>query len=305
MTTDYYKISILMNSHNGAKYIYDSVSSIIAQTYKNWELVFFDNCSDDDSQNIIKKFDDKRIKYFYSKKILSLGQARKNAETYLNGDFIAILDVDDLWLPNKLKNQIEILLENIDTSFIFTAVNFFNKSNSKNFYPYQKFIKKNFFKELLFNYRVPLESILINKKYINKLQYFFDDKYNSITDFDLLLRLSENSKVIYIPEITASWRLHDNNDTVKYPFYFVDEKKEWLKNNKEKINNINPKYFYILNNKNEFERIRITLNVYGRAKSLKELFKLKNYNIKFLIYFFFILCPFSRLYLKKRHNKYL
>ena len=188
---------------------------------------------------------------------------------------------------------------------MFTAVNFFNKSNSKNFYPYQKFIKKNFFKELLFNYRVPLESILINKKYINKLQYFFDDKYNSITDFDLLLRLSENSKVIYIPEITASWRLHDNNDTVKYPFYFVDEKKEWLKNNKEKINNINPKYFYILNNKNEFERIRITLNVYGRAKSLKELFKLKNYNIKFLIYFFFILCPFSRLYLKKRHNKYL
>lgn len=305
MTTDYYKISILMNSHNGAKYIYDSVSSIIAQTYKNWELVFFDNCSDDDSQNIINKFDDKRIKYFYSKKILSLGQARKNAETYLNGDFIAILDVDDLWLPNKLKNQIEILLENIDTSFMFTAVNFFNKSNSKNFYPYQKFIKKNFFKELLFNYRVPLESILINKKYINKLQYFFDDKYNSITDFDLLLRLSENSKVIYIPEITASWRLHDNNDTVKYPFYFVDEKKEWLKNNKEKINNINPKYFYILNNKNEFERIRITLNVYGRAKSLKELFKLKNYNIKFLIYFFFILCPFSRLYLKKRHNKYL
>lgn len=294
-----------MNSHNGAKYIYDSVSSIIAQTYKNWELVFFDNCSDDDSQNIINKFDDKRIKYFYSKKILSLGQARKNAETYLNGDFIAILDVDDLWLPNKLKNQIEILLENIDTSFMFTAVNFFNKSNSKNFYPYQKFIKKNFFKELLFNYRVPLESILINKKYINKLQYFFDDKYNSITDFDLLLRLSENSKVIYIPEITASWRLHDNNDTVKYPFYFVDEKKEWLKNNKEKINNINPKYFYILNNKNEFERIRITLNVYGRAESLKELFKLKNYNIKFLIYFFFILCPFSRLYLKKRHNKYL
>lgn len=305
MTTDFHKISILMNSHNGAKYINDSVGSIIAQTHKNWELVFFDNCSDDDSHNILKKFNDNRIKYFSSKNFLSLGQARKSAENYLNGDFIAILDVDDLWLPNKLKNQIEILSKNMDTSFIFTAVNFFNNSNSKNFFPYKKFIKKNFFKEFLFNYRVPLESILINKRYIDKLQYFFDDRYNSISDFDLLLRLSEISKVIYLPEITASWRLHDNNDTVKYPFYFVDEKRKWLNQNKKKINNINSKYFYILDEKNEFERIRITLNVYGRAKSLQELLKLKNYNFKFFVYFFFILTPFSRFYLKKRHNKYL
>jgi glycosyltransferase involved in cell wall biosynthesis len=156
MTSDFHKISILMNSHNGAKYINDSVGSIIAQTHKNWELVFFDNCSDDDSKNILKKFNDNRIKYFYSKKLLTLGQARKNAENYLNGDFIAILDVDDLWLPNKLKNQIEILLKNMDTSFVFTAVNFFNKSNSKNFFPYKKFIKKTFLK----NYFSIIECLL-------------------------------------------------------------------------------------------------------------------------------------------------
>lgn len=305
MNTEKYKISILMNSHNGAKYIHESVSSIISQTYKNWELIFFDNCSNDDSQDILKTFLDNRIKYFYSKKFLTLGQARKNAEKYLNGDYIAILDVDDLWEPNKLEHQMEILLKNNDTSFIFTAVQFFNSFSSREFFPYRQYIKKNFYAEFLFNYKVPLESILINKKYIDKLGYCFDDNYNSITDFDLLVRLSMISKVIYLPQITASWRLHNENDTIKYPFYFVDEKKRWLKQNKKNINCLNPKFFYILNYKNDLEKIRIILNVYGRFKALKELFKIKDHTFKFYIYLFFILCPFSRYYLKKRHNKYL
>ena len=100
-------ISILMNSHNGEKYLDDSVGSLINQSYQNWELIFYDNCSNDNTKKIINNFNDKRIKYFRSKKYLTLGQARKSAEVHLRGEFIGILDSDDIWLRNKIKDQIK------------------------------------------------------------------------------------------------------------------------------------------------------------------------------------------------------
>ena len=61
-------VSIVMNCHNGEKYLKKSVASIINQSYSNWELIFWDNKSSDNSAKILKDFKDKRIKYFYSKK---------------------------------------------------------------------------------------------------------------------------------------------------------------------------------------------------------------------------------------------
>ena len=61
-------VSIIMNCLNGEKYLNSAIDSVINQTYKNWELIFWDNRSTDNSANILKKYKDKRIKYFYSKK---------------------------------------------------------------------------------------------------------------------------------------------------------------------------------------------------------------------------------------------
>ena len=88
-------VSIIMNCHNGDKYIKEAINSITKQSYKNWELIFFDNASSDDSAKIVKKYNDKRIKYYYSK-FVNLGIARKKALGKCKGDFIAFLDCDDL-----------------------------------------------------------------------------------------------------------------------------------------------------------------------------------------------------------------
>ena len=61
------QVSVIMNSHNGENFINQSIKSIISQNYKNWELIFWDNCSNDSSKQIIYNFKDKRIRYFYSK----------------------------------------------------------------------------------------------------------------------------------------------------------------------------------------------------------------------------------------------
>ena len=72
-------VSVIMNCHNGEKFLNESVKSVINQTYQNWELIFFDNLSNDNSKKILQSFRDKRIKYFNSKKFLDLYAARNLA----------------------------------------------------------------------------------------------------------------------------------------------------------------------------------------------------------------------------------
>ena len=99
-------ISIIMNCYNGEEFLKHAIKSVLSQTYKNWELIFWDNQSTDNSFKILKKYKDKRIKYFYAKKYTTLYEARNLAIKKSKGEFIAFLDVDDLWLKNKLEFQI-------------------------------------------------------------------------------------------------------------------------------------------------------------------------------------------------------
>ena len=101
------KVSIIMNCYNGEKYLRESIESILAQSYSDWELVFFDNNSNDKSKKIFNSFKDKRLKYFFSSKLLTLYNARNKALEKTRGDYISFLDVDDIWNENKLKVQVK------------------------------------------------------------------------------------------------------------------------------------------------------------------------------------------------------
>ena len=82
-------VSIIMNCFNGEKYLKFSLESVINQTYKNWELIFWDNKSKDNSAEIFKSFNDKRFKYFYADEHTSLYKARNLAIQKSQGDFIS------------------------------------------------------------------------------------------------------------------------------------------------------------------------------------------------------------------------
>ena len=81
-------VSVVINCFNGEKYLRQCIKSVINQSYKNWELVFWDNCSKDNSIKIIKSFKDKRIKFYKSKSLKNLYQARNLALNKCNGKYI-------------------------------------------------------------------------------------------------------------------------------------------------------------------------------------------------------------------------
>ena len=97
-------VSIIMNCLNGAQYIHEALQSILAQTYQSWEVIFWDNGSSDGSGSIAKSYGPK-IRYFRNETTTPLSTARNHAISKCRGDYVAILDVDDIWLPNKLEKQ--------------------------------------------------------------------------------------------------------------------------------------------------------------------------------------------------------
>ena len=114
------KVSIIMNCFNGAKYLKQSIKSIISQSYKNWELIFWDNMSIDDSKKIFESFNDDRLKYFKAEEHTILYKARNLALKKASGDFICFLDTDDYWENDKIEKQL-IKFELIKKLIVYTT----------------------------------------------------------------------------------------------------------------------------------------------------------------------------------------
>ena len=105
-------VSIIMPSYNTAEYIAASIQSVLSQTYKNWELIIVDDCSADTTDDAVKPFlSDERIKYLKNEKNSGAAVSRNRALREAAGKWIAFLDSDDLWMPDKLIKQIGFMNE--------------------------------------------------------------------------------------------------------------------------------------------------------------------------------------------------
>ncbi len=106
-------VSIIMPSYNTAEYIAESIRSVLAQTYEHWELIIIDDCSKDNTDEVVRPFlKDSRIKYFKNIKNKGAALSRNRALRIAQGKWIAFLDSDDIWLPNKLMRQTQFMKKN-------------------------------------------------------------------------------------------------------------------------------------------------------------------------------------------------
>ena len=112
-------VSIVMPSYNTAGFIEESIKSVLAQTHENWELIIVDDCSTDNTDEIVAFFDDPRIRYLKNEKNSGAAVSRNRALREAKGRWIAFLDSDDLWTPDKLQKQIAFM-ENCGYGFSYT-----------------------------------------------------------------------------------------------------------------------------------------------------------------------------------------
>ena len=105
-------VSIIMPSWNTGNFIAESIQSVINQTYKNWELIIVDDCSTDNTDEVVSFYKDQRIKYLKNEKNSGAAITRNKALREAQGEWIAFLDSDDLWAPEKLEHQINFMKNN-------------------------------------------------------------------------------------------------------------------------------------------------------------------------------------------------
>lgn len=115
-------VSIIMPSWNTAEYIEESIKSVINQSYENWELIIVDDCSTDNTDDVVKQFlGDTRIKCLKNEKNCGAALTRNRTLRLAKGERIAFLDSDNLWKPDKLQKQIDFMNKN---GYVFSYHNF-------------------------------------------------------------------------------------------------------------------------------------------------------------------------------------
>lgn len=217
-------VSVIMNCYNSSKYLREAIDSVYAQTYKNWEIIFWDNASTDNSAEVAKSYDS-NLRYFRSDKTVPLGKARNWAIEKARGEYIAFLDCDDAWLPQKLKKQVTAFEKHPDIDFIYS--NYF-----KLIMPETEHLilglrgqqpDGEVFIRFLYHYPVNMQTVMLRRTSVGNIEYLFDERLNLSEEFDFFMRILYKSHALYLNEPLSIYRIHTNMSSIKYMDRWADE----------------------------------------------------------------------------------
>ena len=280
-------ISVIVNCHNGEKYLEKCISSILNQKYENFEIIFFDNFSSDNSKKILENFKDERIKYFYSNIKFPLYKARNEAIKKTSGSLIAFLDVDDWWEEDYLSNK-DKFFENSEYDYFYSnTLVYYEKKKIFKKYKKFRFPDGKIYEYLAKDYFIIISGLIIKKEIFEKENYF-NEKYNIIGDYDLLMRISKYANAKGFIEPLIYYRVHKNNFSKLNNEMFFEEYKDWFNKQNQKSDSSfkkNKNYFLL-----KLKRLEIIYFLY-KNKSLKLFFKILKFphfpsKMKFLLAFF-------------------
>lgn len=195
-----------MPAYNSEKYIAQAIESVINQTHTNWELLIIDDFSTDGTKEIIEKFslNDDRIQPIFRKENSGKPSIAKNsAFEFVRGDYIAFLDSDDLWLPDKLEKQLQ-LMQHYEYALCYTGGYYINENsvNIGHFLP--KYTNGNIFRNMLLRYEINNQSVLIKRSFFAK----FNEDVTIGEDYNLFMNIVLNHKVCNIKEKLIKYRVH-------------------------------------------------------------------------------------------------
>ena len=297
-------VSVIINCFNGEKYLESTLNSLLKQNYFNWHLIFWDNCSTDNTKKIFYKFKEKRFHYHKSKKHTNLGTARKLAMKFIKGEYFAFLDSDDLWFPDKLSIQIRSLENNKNSGFIYSNSFQFNEFNEKiNFK--NRSPSGNIYLELLNNYFITDETVIFRTKIFKENKICINESLKFIPNFDLTMKYAKVSNAIYTDKILSKWRINKESLTWKKNVEICIDLFSWYKREKKENYNNNKiiRYLEISNNRLNSRFARILLMQNKRFLSIKFLLKNKSFTTYWILTFIISFVPFIERILKYRQKK--
>ena len=292
-------VSIIMNCYNSDKYLKIAINSAMAQTYENWELIFWDNQSSDESANIVNSYGDPRIKYHYAPVHTPLGEARNLAIEKAIGEWVCILDCDDIWHKDKLQASFDRLnsFEHKDEVSLIYSKTIYIDGEGKEFGRFHKHYSGKIHDLLLHKGDfVFISSAIFRKDVLDKVGKI-DVSLHYAEDYDVLLKVTKDYYALCVNKFHTSYRVHRDNLTSTRVYEYDVENFEFL-NKYVKDNNLGfnlKKAVFLENSK------RMTASIF-------KLFSKKDYSNLFKIMAgypqYLILSPYYIFYfLSRKFNK--
>jgi glycosyltransferase involved in cell wall biosynthesis len=217
-------ISVVMNCYNSQAYLAEAIQSVVNQTYHNWELIFWDNQSTDNSALIVQSFNDPRIKYFFADNFENLSKARQLSCNKASGEYLAFIDCDDIWMNDKLALQINEAINNPEVGLVYSKYQLLTEGNDQSIINQTNYYKKinitdghppaRIFEKLLFQNFIIFSSVLV-KKSVFDVTNGFSENFKQNEDYDILLQITNKSEAICINKDLIKYRIHSTNNSYK------------------------------------------------------------------------------------------
>lgn len=207
-------VSIVMPTYNAERYIEEAIQSVVNQTFTDWELLVVDDCSTDRTGDIVLKFSDsdKRIRYFKQHINGGAARSRNRAIQEAGGEYLAFLDCDDIWMPEKLERQLAFMKEgNFD--FSCTAYAFIDEQGNRTGKAVLPFRKAGYRLCLYYGNCVGNSTAMLR---IGKTGKVYSPEIRKRNDFALWLRALRRTSYVYgIQEVLGEYRVRKNSLSAK------------------------------------------------------------------------------------------
>lgn len=210
------RVSVVMNCLNCQEFVREALDSVLAQSDPQWEIIFWDNASQDASGAIVQSYGDPRMRYCRGEQTVPLGAARNLAIAQARGEFIAFLDCDDRWLPEKLALQMDYFEQHPEADFIYG--NYFRLLDGKRASrPALKGAQPSgqVFATFLKHYPVNLQTVLVRRSALDTLDGLFDPTLEVSEEYDLFMRLLYGCEAGYIDRPLVEYRIHAGMASVR------------------------------------------------------------------------------------------
>lgn len=210
-------VSVIMTSYNHEAYIGEAIDSVLNQTVADLELIIVDDCSKDNSREIIQAYQkrDNRVKAFFHPTNRGIAETANDALDAAGGEFLSFIGSDDLWVPMKLEEQLKILASQPDVvvwsegdiigSDGVSRAQRFTDFNSRG----AKLASGRIYREIINENYVFGQSLLFKRQFTNGLRFNPDLKY--LCDYQFVVELAYHHDFLFIPKPLAKYRLHGEN----------------------------------------------------------------------------------------------
>jgi len=210
-------VSVIMPTYNQAQFVGEAVRSVLDQTYQNLELIIIDNYSDDGTEVVIHGQQDQRIKYYKLANHGIIAASRNYGIQHAVGEYVAFIDSDDLWYPEKIEKQIALMENDKDIGLVFTdfkikAPNV--RYEGKILGPKDRQIGGFIYDKLLYANFIISSSSCVRASVLKEVGGFDEgEDFRCAEDFDLWLRLARQCKAAYVPQVLGIYRMHEHNES--------------------------------------------------------------------------------------------